>query len=287
MRKLIFILIAALTIVSCAKTETSVSYKNAADKFVAENKESTLMTETEVDMFLEYCNLWSRDMIVSMTCVQPSSDPSVRYSRLMDAIGEGRADVEPRVESIIQMTLKKRIIDANANLVALTIANLGLPTTGQLIGIDYYRSATNTINNTDVFLAGWAYGTTYQNGAQFAAFDSYIEFQDVEPVFTAEFSGGNYSIEGVVTYNGPSTLFSFYNVQTGMIEERTVDTGEILVYGPDSEYGDLFFNLTLADETIGSANYNTATIQGPIPGTSSGSVPPIAITGGPWPVVTQ
>jgi len=287
MRKLLFIAITALTVMSCTKNEVVSSYENPADEFVSERVERTLMTEDEVEMFLEYCSLWPKEVVMDMVCKIPSTSPKERYERLMSTVSSGRADNEIFFESIIQQTSKKRIIDANASLVAFTIANLGLTTNGQLIGIDYYRSAANVINNTDVFLAGWAYGTTYQNGSQFAAFDSYIEFQDVEPVYTAEFSGGNYTIEGVVTYNGPSILFSFYNVQTGQVEQRTVETGEVLVYGPDSEFGELFFNLTLADEVIGSDFYNTATIQGPIPGTLSGAQPPIALSGGPWPVVTQ
>jgi hypothetical protein len=287
MRKLIFIAIAALTIVSCTKNEVTTSYENPADKFVAERVERTLMTEDEVDMFLGYCSLWPKEILMDMACKIPSTSPKQRYERLMSTVSLGRGVNEVFVESIIQQTSKKRIIDANPSLVAFTIANLGLPTNGQLIGIDYHRSAANVINNTDVFLAGWAYGTTYQNGSQFASFDSYIEFQDVEPVYTAEFSGGNYTIEGVIIYNGPPTLFSFYNVQTAQVEQRTIETGEVLVYGPDSEFGELFFNLTLIDEVIGSDTYNTATIQGPIPGTVSLAQPPIALSGGPWPIITQ
>jgi hypothetical protein len=286
MRKFIFAFIALLTIVSCTKSETATSYESIADEFVSERPERALMTEEEVDMFMQYCSLWPKEVVMDMVCKTPSTKPSDRYSRLMDMVSSERTNNEARVESIIQQTTKKRIIDADASLVAYTIANLGLSTNGQLIGIDYHRSAANVINNTDVFLAGWAYGTTLQNGSQFASFDSYIEFQDIEPVYTAEFSGGNYLIEGVVTYNGPSILFSFFNVETGQVEQRIIETGEIIVYGPDSEFGELFFNLTLADEVNGSETYNTATIQGPIPGAISGG-PSIALTGGPWPVVTQ
>ena len=287
MRKLLFILIALLTIESCQKNQPEISQQNDADKFISERGESPIMTEQEVDLFLEYCQIWPKDILMEMVCRTPSNSPAQRFARLIDAAPSIRVNNEPVVESIIQQTPRKRIIDANAILVAQTIANMGLSTSGQLIGIDYHKSSTNTINNTDVFLAGWAYGTTFQNGSQFAAFDTYIEFQDLEPTYTAEFSGGNYTIEGVITYNGPSTPFSFYNVQTAQTEERTVETGEIFVYGPDSEFGDLFFNLTLVDETLGADTFNTATINGPIPGTVSGAQAPIALSGGPWPVVTQ
>jgi len=287
MRKLIFVLIAAMTIVSCEKTQQEIVHANAADKFVSERAESPTMTEAEVDMFLQYCSIWSKEMLMEMVCKAPSESPDRRYAKLLAAAPSFRVSNEPVVESIIQQTSRKRIIDANASLVAFTIANLGLPTTGQLIGIDYHKSSANVINNTDVFLAGWAYGTTFQNGAQFAASDSYIEFQDLAPTYIAEFSGGNYTIEGVITYNGPTTLFSFYNVQTQEPEERTVETGEILVYGPDSEFGELFFNLTLVDETLEADTFNTATIKGPIPGTVSGDHAPIALSGGPWPVVIR
>jgi hypothetical protein len=136
-----------------------------------------------------------------------------------------------------------------------------------------------------VYLAGWAYNTTFQNGTQFAAFDNFIEFQDTEPTYVTEYSGGNFGIEAALVYNGPTTAFTFYNVLTSQVETVTIETGELMVYGPFSEYGELFFNLTLADEIYGSPTYNTATIQGPIPGTSSGAGPAVALTGGPWPVV--
>jgi hypothetical protein len=189
---------------------------------------------------------------------------------------------EPRVETIIQQTSKKRIIDANAETVAFTIANLGISTSGQMLSVDFHKSSQNKINNTDVYLAGWAYSTTEQNGSQIAALDDYIEFQDIEPVYITEMSGGNFTIEAALIYNGPATSFTFYNIQTQAIETRTIETGELLIYGPDSEFGELFFNLTLADETIGSATYNSATVQGPIPGVVN-STSAFALTGGAWP----
>lgn len=289
MKQFTLIVFAALAIVSCTKTEAVPSqvYENAADMFVSEMPERILMTQEEVDMFMVYCDLWGRDTIERMVCEIPSTSPKERYRELMSMLPQDRINNEARVESIIQQTPRKRIIDANASLVAFTIANLGLSTNGQLIGIDYARSAANVINNTDVFLAGWAYGTTSQGGSQYMAQDSYIEFQDLEPTYLSEFSAGNYSVEGALIYNGPQIPFSFYNVITGQVEERTIETGEVLVYGSDSEFGELFFNLTLSDESIGSDTYNTATIQGPIPGVINGSQPPIALSGGPWPVISQ
>lgn len=294
MKNLLFMALSATVLMSCQKepltsqqTLGETSEKNSADVFVDLYPESVRMTAAEVDSFLVYCPTWDRETIVSMVCEAPTSTPVERYRYLVSFLPDSRTNDEPRVESIIQQTSRKRIIDANANLVALTIANLGMITGGQLVGIDYHKTSSNLITNTDVFLAGWAFGTTNQNGAQFAAFDTYIEFQDLEPTYTMELSGGNYLIEAALVYNGPSTSFSFYNTQTQQSETRTVETGELLVYGPESEFGELFFNLTFADETLGSDVYNTATIQGPIPGVASGSAPPIALTGGNWPVVTQ
>lgn len=294
MKKALFMALATAALMSCQKETLTIQQtseqpfeKNAADLFIERYPESSVMTLAEVDSFLVYCPLWDKETIVSMVCNEPTSTPLERYRYLISLIPASRTNDEPRVESIIQQTSKKRIIDANAELVALTIANLGMSTGGQLVGIDYYKTSSNTINNTDVFLAGWAFGTTSQNGSQFAAFDNYIEFQDTEPTYTMEVSGGNYFVEAALIYNGPTTTFSFYNVQTSQTETRTVETGELLVYGPESEFGELFFNLTLADEVIGSDTYNTATIQGPIPGVASGSAPPIALSGGPWPVVIQ
>lgn len=275
---------------SCTKdttiqqTQGETATKNAADVFIETHVESNVLTMAEIDSFIVYCPIWDKQTLVSMLAETPKATAEERFRYLMGFVQFNRND-EPRVESIIQQTSKKRIIDANAELVALTIANLGLSTSGQLVGIDFHRSSQNRINNTDVFLAGWAYGTTMQNGSQFAAFDSYIEFQDLEPTYTMELSGGNYFIEAAIVYNGPETSFSFFNTQTSQVETRTVETGELLVYGPESEFGELFFNLTLADETIGSEFYNTAAIQGPFPGVVSGSAPPIALSGGPWPII--
>lgn len=285
MRKFIFVILSALMLASCAKDHEISTYENDADRFVRENPERSTMSENEIDLFMQYCQIWPKETLVDMLCHAPSSTPADRYKKLMSAVSPSRLNNEPRVESIIQYSSRKRIIDANASLVAMTIANLGTSTGGQMLAIDYFRSSANTINNTDVFLAGWAYGTSFQNGSQFAAFDNFIEFQDTEPTYTMELSGGNYFIEAALIYNGSPTLFSFYNTQTGQVEQRTIETGEILVYGPDSEFGELFFNLTLADETIDSAFYNTASIQGPIPGTVSGAAPVISLTGGPWPQI--
>ena len=265
--------------------------ENFADIYVIEHAEQSVMSEAEFTDLCEQITVFSD--YVLREALQPGRIPITtpeaieeKY-KLLKAEIAGRDDDSGPIERIIQLTPTKRILDADENSLALTIANFGATVTSggmSNISYDYHRSPQNRITNLDIALANWALNTTNQTGGSFIADDDFIDV--IDPMnFVQDVSGGNYFTEVALVYNGPDIDFSYFDVQTQNVETIPIASGELLVYdNTESQFGTLFFNLTLINEP-GGPTYIDATLSGPIPGLQSGQS--IAFSGGDWPVVNE
>lgn len=277
---IMFIFGLTLSITSCSKqeqdspiTETKL---NDAERFVQET-DDTWNGSVSIEFFNQY--VASQDLFpeyILRECLKPGEqlDTSLNArTKRLETLNNyliNRDDAGQAVESIIQVSPTKRIIDANPESVALVIANMG-STVPAYTSYDYLTNSLNRITTSDLHLANWAYQNSNVPGNFFAVDDDYIELVDGTVTISTMFSGQNYSVEALLLYNGPNTNFTFFNTYTGTTETITITTGEMLSYGPGTPLGELILDPTLYNENWDGeilTEFVDARIVGPIPGGS-------------------
>lgn len=271
----------SMLIVGCSKeqqihqnTETSL---NEAERYVQETNDhwNGVVSVEFFEMYLQNQSLFPENVL--RACLVPGQkiDTTIearraRLETLRSSLQE-RSIESSSVESVIQVTSTRKIIDANEISVALVIANMG-STVPPNTSYDYLTNSQNRITTSDLFLANWAYQNDNIPGSFIVADDDYIELAEGTLVASAFSSGQNYFVEAILEYSGPPMNFSYFNTYSGTTETITLQTGEVLLYGPETPLGELILDPTLFNESFEGdqiTEFVDARIIGPIPGGSS------------------
>lgn len=277
---LMWLFIVTVSFAACNKAEhespTSVLELNDAEKWVQENPDNWngIVSEEFIQEYVCSQDLFNENVLREcLTPGQPidtSFEARTKRMSLLHSNLYGRDISGQTVESIIQVSSVKRILDANAESVVLVISNMG-STAQPYMSYDYLQNSMNKITPADLFLANWALNNTQTNGNFIVSDDDYIELIDGTVTVSTMMSGQNYFVEAILQYNGPGTNFTHYNTITGTTETIPIQTGEILAYGPGTPLGELILDPTLYNETWDGeflTEFVDAKLVGPIPGGS-------------------